>query len=190
MGRRATDKKERLVVAALRRFHHDGVAASSIAAVANDAGVPPGNVFYYFPSKDKLTHAVIDRWSERVAAHLEGFESEANPLDRVAAFLRAAEGRRQGYADSGCPLAALSSDLRQGSDDLASASGRPLIMMRDWIAAQFQAALGNRVLAAGHADFCLSSLQGSYALAQATADPAIVTHAVDHLIDWIATLQR
>lgn len=190
MGRPATDKKDRLVEAAMQRFHQAGVAGSSLAAVANEAGVPPGNVFYYFQSKDALASAVIDRWCARVASHLVEFEADPDRLGRIGAFLRSADGRRQGYAEAGCPLAALGSDLRQGPASLAAASSRPLLLIRDWLAAQFGAALGLPEVAAGHADFCLASLQGSYALAHAAADPAIVTRTVDHLLAWIATLRR
>ena len=48
MGRPATDKREKLVAAAMDRFHAQGYEGTSLADVAAAAGLSAGNVFYYF----------------------------------------------------------------------------------------------------------------------------------------------
>ncbi|MCY7280240.1 MAG: TetR/AcrR family transcriptional regulator [Sphingomonas bacterium] len=184
MGRPATDKKARLIEAAMRRFHRDGVAGSSLAAVANDAGVPPGNVFYYFRSKDLLTQEVIDGWCARVKDSLEALETRADPRERLRIFVSNAGERRQNYADFGCPLAALTTDLRNAPSAIVANSGQPLALLRAWLNAQF-VALTDPHSASGLADFCMASLQGSFSLAHATSDPAIVSRTVDQLLKWI-----
>ncbi len=186
MGRPATAKKDRLINAAMRRYHHDGVAASSIAAVARDANVPTGNVYYYFRSKDSLTKAVIDRWCDRVRASLAAHEAHSDPLDRIRSYVASAGDRRQAYTDHGCPLAALGMDLRSAPSAIGRQSGRPLALIRAWLATQF--AENDRASAASHADFAMASLQGSFALAHAAGDPVIVAHNVTHLLDWIDSL--
>lgn len=168
----------------MRRFHHDGVAASSIANIANDAGVPPGNVFYYFRSKEALTDAVIERWCARVRQALEEGEGGADPLDRLRNFVLSAKHRRQAYTDFGCPLAALNNDLRNAPPAMASNGGRPLAMIRAWLNEQFLLVL-DAEQSQDHADFCLAGLQGSFALAHANGDPHIVSRTADHLIKWI-----
>ena len=175
MGRPATAKKDRLIDAAMVRFHHHGIAASSLASVANDADVPAGNVYYYFQTKDQLTDSVVDRWCERVAASLAAHEAHSDPLVRLRSFIARAGDSRQYYTDHGCPLAAI-----------ASHSGRPLDLIRGWIADQFTAL--DPLSAQARADFVFASLQGSFALAQAARDPAIVAHVVRQLLDWIETL--
>ena len=175
MGRPATAKKDRLIDAAMRRFHHHGVAASSLASVASDAEVPAGNVYYYFQTKDQLTDAVVDRWCDRAAAGLAAHESHADPLDRLRSFIAGAGTRRQDYTDHGCPFAAI-----------ATHSGRPLDLVRGWIADQFAAL--DPASAQARADFVFASLQGSFALAFAAHDPAIIAHNVAHLTDWIDRL--
>ena len=171
----------------MRRFHQDGVADSSIAAVANDAGIPPGNVFYYFRSKEALTDEVIERWCVRVGQALDKVADEAAPLDRVRNLLASAKDRRQGYADFGCPLAALNNDLRNASPTIATSSGRPLAMIHAWLNAQFRMMFDDEQ-ARGHADFCLAGLQGSFALAHASGDPQIISRTVDHLGEWLDAL--
>lgn len=168
----------------MRRFHRDGVAGSSLATVANDAGVPPGNVFYYFRSKDALTEGVIESWCAWVRGSLDALETQADPRDRLRSFVANAGERRQGYADLGCPLAALTSDLRNAPSAIIASSGRPFTILRAWLTAQF-VALTDVHSAIGHADFCMASMQGSFALAHATGDPRIVSRTVDRLIEWI-----
>ncbi len=183
MGRPATDKKDRLVDSAMVRFHRSGVAYSSLVSVAADAGVPPGNVFYYFRSKGALYEAVIDRWTTRVDAHLAQFESLDDPVKRVIEFLRRAGSRQQEYADFGCPLAALDRDLRQTSPELLP--GRPLAAIRSWFDRQFGLVVDDETRASGFADFCFASLQGSYSLAHAAGDAGVVGRTVEQLVRWI-----
>ena len=47
-------------------FERDGVQATSIAAVAKEAGVARGLVYYYFPDKQSLVDAVVDDYIEDV----------------------------------------------------------------------------------------------------------------------------
>lgn len=190
MGRPATDKKDRLVTAAMRRFHRDGAGSVSLAAIATDAGVPPGNVYYYFRSKEALTCAVIDRWCDRAEQHLVAFEDNPDALGRIVDFLRSADGRRQNYADFGCPLGALRSDLRHVPTAMAMASGRPLAIIRGWLTRQFERSAGGKQNAGANADFCLSSLQGSYALAHSSGDPLVISRTVEQLLEWIDRLPR
>ncbi len=182
MGRPATDKKDRLLDAAVDRFHHHGVAASSLAAIAGDAGIPVGNVVYYFRTKDSLAAAVIDRWCSRVAMHLESFATGATPIDRIRAFVASARDRRQAYADFGCPLAALQSGLKTAAPPLADNAIVPLAMIRCWLSEQFAHGGLDQVAAREEADFYLAALQGSYFLAHATSDPDMVSATVDRLL--------
>ena len=175
MGRPATAKKDRLIDAAMLRFHHHGVVGSSLASVANDADVPAGNVYYYFRTKDQLTDAVVDRWCDHIAASLAAHEWNREPLDRLRLFIAGAGTRRQAYTDHGCPLAAI-----------ATHSSRPLDLVRVWIADQFAAL--DPASAQARSDFAFASLQGSFALAHAANDPAIVAHSTRQLLDWIDTL--
>lgn len=171
----------------MRRFHHDGIAVSSLTAVANDAGVPPGNVFYYFRSKEALTDEVIERWCALVKQSLDDVAIGTAALDRIRNFILSAAQRRQGYAEFGCPLAALGNDLRNASPAISNSSGRPLAMIRAWLNAEFLL-LFDADESQDNADFCLASLQGSFALAHAAGDPQIVSRTVAHLLDWIDTV--
>ena len=187
MGRPPSDKRKRLIDAAVSRFHRHGVA-SSLADIARDADIAPGNVYYHFATKDALAAAVIDTWCARIDAYLAELETVGGPGERLRAFVERAEARRGSYAALGCPLAALSRDLFRGA--LASDAARPLIMQQRWLARQFEQLGVDRAIADGHAQFLLASLQGSYVLAQASGDASIISATSRRLLAWLDDVQR
>jgi TetR/AcrR family transcriptional regulator, transcriptional repressor for nem operon len=52
-------KRERLVGGARELLHQQGVERTTLAQIAHTADVPPGNVYYYFKTKDELVEAAI-----------------------------------------------------------------------------------------------------------------------------------
>jgi AcrR family transcriptional regulator len=80
-------KRERLVVAAAGDLlHRQGVAATTLAQVADAAEVPPGNVYYYFKTKDDLVRAVIESRTEQAAAMLGSLQARRSPAARLKAL--------------------------------------------------------------------------------------------------------
>ena len=188
MGRSPSDKRERLIDAAVSRFHRHGVASSSLADIARDADIAPGNVYYHFATKDALAAAVIDSWCARIDAYLGELETVGDAAQRLRAFIERAEGRQDSYTALGCPLAALSRDLAGGV--LARGAAGPLAMQQRWLARQFEHLGADRATADGHAQFLLASLQGSYVLAQASADASIISATSRRLLAWLDDVQR
>jgi AcrR family transcriptional regulator len=70
-GRRPGDARSKTAIAdaARRRFGRAGYAATTIRAIADDAGVDPALVLYFFGSKDALFAACVD-WPFDPAAEL------------------------------------------------------------------------------------------------------------------------
>jgi AcrR family transcriptional regulator len=75
-------KRERLVAGARERLHAQGVERTTLADVAQAAGVPVGNVYYYFKTKDELVQAVVDSRIEDLHAALQGLERHRTPKAR------------------------------------------------------------------------------------------------------------
>jgi AcrR family transcriptional regulator len=61
MARPRSDIAQRIVTAAAERFLHDGVDGASLRQIAVAAGTNLGMVYYYFPTKDDLFLAVVER---------------------------------------------------------------------------------------------------------------------------------
>lgn len=59
--RRAEARPEELLAAALARFREAGYAATRVEEIASAAGVTVGTVYRYFPGKEALFTAVVER---------------------------------------------------------------------------------------------------------------------------------
>ena len=85
----APDLRERLLDAALRRFAAHGIAATSLRAIAVEAGVNPALVHYYFGDKTRLQAAVVqERVLPAVADLRDAVRKAADVAGLVAAFVR------------------------------------------------------------------------------------------------------
>jgi TetR/AcrR family transcriptional regulator, transcriptional repressor for nem operon len=80
------------VSGARQLFYEQGVEKTSLADIADGSGVPIGNVYYYFKTKDELVEAVIDSHAEDISRHEHSSRaiahdsggSSAGALDRLA----------------------------------------------------------------------------------------------------------
>jgi AcrR family transcriptional regulator len=80
---------DRIRAAALERFARDGVSATSIRGVAAAAGVSPGLVQHYFPSKAKLRAAVDAHVIDVARATLAVRAVDGDPVADIAERLTA-----------------------------------------------------------------------------------------------------
>ena len=79
-------KRKQIVDAAEKLFLRDGYEATAMAAVARRAGVANNAVYWYFPSKDDLLAAVLQRRQEQALAELPT-PATATPEEQVLAML-------------------------------------------------------------------------------------------------------
>src|SRR6185436_13341421 len=79
-------KRVRLVASAGDLLHRQGALATTLAQVAEAADVPPGNVYYYFKTKDDLVRAVIESRDVQVGAMLASLQTRRSPPARLKAL--------------------------------------------------------------------------------------------------------
>lgn len=86
---RRPSTQERILDAALVSFARRGVEATSLDSLAEGLGLRKQSILYWFPSKDALLAAVVDRTAEELRAALEEALEGAGPgWDRVEAVVR------------------------------------------------------------------------------------------------------
>lgn len=78
--------RARIRDAAISRFAADGVAATSVRAIAAEAGVSAGLVIHHFGSKDALRHACDEYVAEVIRANKQRAMAAGAGLDPVAAL--------------------------------------------------------------------------------------------------------
>jgi AcrR family transcriptional regulator len=186
-GRRP-GKRERLINAAADLLHQQGVEKTTLADIAEAADVPPGNVYYYFKTKDDIVAAVVQLHIEHSKALLAAIDaSHRSPKGRLKALVGELAGQGELVAKYGCPHGSLCSELdkRPGSPDFAITE-----LMRvpiEWAEAQFKQ-LGLR----NSHDLAVSLLaayQGSALLTNTFREPTILESESRRLDRWIDQLQ-
>jgi AcrR family transcriptional regulator len=184
-GERPAGKRARLVGAAAQLLHEQGIERTTLAEIARLADVPPGNVYYYFKTKDDVVAAVVQAHEARVRAMLAAIDSRhRSPKSRLKAFVAELTSRGDVVARYGCPLGSLCSEIdkRDAASEFAVAS--LLRVPIEWAETQFRS-LG-RADAHDLAIDLLATYEGSALLANTMRDPNLLTEAgrrVDRRID-------
>jgi TetR/AcrR family transcriptional regulator len=85
--RRATP--DRILVAAMAEFGTRGYEATSLDDLARALGIRKQTILYWFPSKEALLEAVVDRCADEVTGRLErGLAQAGDGFARVEAIVR------------------------------------------------------------------------------------------------------
>jgi TetR/AcrR family transcriptional regulator, transcriptional repressor for nem operon len=183
---RGAGKRERLVAGARQAFHEQGVEKTTIADIAQAAGVPVGNVYYYFKTKDELIAATIESLQAGERALLQSLERHRTPQARLKALVRELTAQREIVANYGCPMGSLCSELDKREDHLRRDCSQLLELPVDWAEEQFRE-LGRRDardLAVG----LLASYHGIALLTNTLHDPQLMAREARRLERWIDSL--
>jgi TetR/AcrR family transcriptional repressor of nem operon len=111
-----TDTRTRLVLTAMKLFGEKGYGSTSIADVLQHAEVHSGSLYHFFPGKQELLLAVLDKYYEGIHPMLlqPAWADVEDPIDRIFALL---ERYRQALLATdctyGCPIGSLALELHE-----------------------------------------------------------------------------
>jgi AcrR family transcriptional regulator len=184
----ASKTRESLVAAARELLHKQGLHRTSLADISKSAGVPLGNVYYHFKTKESLVAAVIDGYAEALFKDFMRWEMSEAPAGRLKAFVRSARDTTELFARYGCPHGALCYELERDEDTLAKAASNLLKLQVDWCAEQFQQ-MGQADAGALAIDL-VANLQGSYMLTNTYRSASLLKARLDRLEASIDALAK
>lgn len=72
-----------ILEAALKRFKRFGLAKTTMDEIAKDLEISKGSLYYYFPDKDRIYIAVVERIVAQCFADVSGFLKEAASMQAV-----------------------------------------------------------------------------------------------------------
>lgn len=180
-------KRERLAAAAVELAYRQGYRKTTLAHLAEESGVPLGNIYYYFRSKDDIGNAVLDRRREQFAGMKQRLAELRTPLARLSAFVEMTVANAPVVAERGCPMGSLSAELRKDGGELAKHARALLAEPMAWMAEQF-VAMGHEAEAEDLALQLQASLQGASLLAQSLGDPEPLQREGRRLLGWLQGL--
>ncbi len=159
-----------LLKAAAAAIRVDGPDRVGVADVMAKAGLTHGGFYAHFPSKDALVAAAIGAMFEEREALILDATAGRGPVEALGLYVRYYLSRAHRDArHSGCPIAALASDLPRLETAARERYAEGVRRVRALIAAPF-AALGHAD-AEARADSMLAELVGALAMARAETDP-------------------
>jgi TetR/AcrR family transcriptional repressor of nem operon len=178
-------RRERILHEAEQLFFARGLKGVSMDEVAAAADVKKANLFHYYPTKEALEVAVLDRFSaglrERVAEQFAA--DEHDPIAAIALmFEEAGKGMRRRRCRGGCFAGNLA---QEASDHRESVRTRVATLLRFWVAEV--AALLDRGRASGFfrrdlqagpaAEAILSLFEGALLFSKASRQPGAIDSA-------------
>jgi TetR/AcrR family acrAB operon transcriptional repressor len=85
----AAATRQRMLDAAARLFARHGYAASSVAAIGEEAGMSRGLVNFHFKTKENLLHAVIEQLVAELETRMFPTDPPVDPLAALAVLIEA-----------------------------------------------------------------------------------------------------
>jgi AcrR family transcriptional regulator len=187
MGTKGENNRARIVEAADQLFYKRGYNQTSFSDIADITGIPRGNFYYYFKTKDDILAAVIDARVKQYEEALAKCDEISNdPRERLLAFIDIMASSEETVLDAGCPIGSLCSELAKDTDALQSKSREVFELMRNWMSRQFEEigfADGNE-----NAMDMLARMQGVAVIACTFKDNDYLYRSVDELRGWVNSL--
>lgn len=176
--RKGKANREAIVAAAAGLFWRRGYASTTLADIADDAGIPPGNLFYYFRSKADLARAVADIFVAETEAMLHDTEQEEiDPRRRLAAMVARLSRSLRSRVAHGCPIALCVRDFRNEAPQAADRAAEAFTLLVGFMARELGRAGLRPSLALGQARAALAEWQGGMMLAHALKDASILSES-------------
>jgi len=187
MGTKGENNRTRIIEAADQLFYKRGYNQTSFSDIADITGIPRGNFYYYFKTKDDILAAVVETRVKHYQDALVSCDYAAdNPRERLHAFIDVMAGGEDSVVDTGCPIGSLCSELAKDTDALQSKSREVFELLRAWMSKQFEAI--GLADANDKAMDLLSRMQGIAVMACAFKDRAYLHRSVGDLKSWINNL--
>jgi AcrR family transcriptional regulator len=186
-----SNKRTQLVDAAGKLVHQRGFNRTTLADIAEEAGVPLGNVYYYFKTKASIGEAIVEQRASNCRAALRELEKLPSPENRLEVFIQGATENCATLARSGCPLGTLCVDLRKEEDGSAKAAAknaaRLLNEVTDWLEAQFRD-LGHGDESPQLAQHLMAGMQGASVLAHVFGRREVMEEESVRWREWLRGL--
>ena len=187
MKEKGEKNRDNILNAADHLFYVKGFTETSFGDIADRAGVPKGNFYYYFQSKDDLLEAVVDRRIQVLRDRIGLWNRSEGPRRRIERFLGSLVEDEAEHTSYGCPYGSLCIELAKTRRDLLDKAVGMLNTLRAWLALQLRAAVASSN-AEALALHLLSRVQGIVLISAIYADRSFLRREIRQLRVWLDNL--
>lgn len=186
---KAISNRSRIIDAANALFYHRGYNQTSFHEIADATGIPKGNFYYYFRSKDDLLRAVIEDRIARIAVMLAEWDTLfPDPRARLVRYVQMLVANCDELMRYGCPLGSLNAELGKTQPALKAQAARLFDVLVEWLGRQFQGLGFNEARARALALTMAARSQGVSVIANVYENEDFVREEAVALERWIASL--
>lgn len=200
MARDGSATRERILDATERLVLRQGFAATTVDAVASEAGVAKGAFFHHFASKAELARALVRRYADGDRAHLEQFLAKAerlsrDPLQQLLVFVGLFEEAAAELSGEipGCLFASFCYERQLVDEETRELISGSFRRWREVLHSRLE------VIAARHparlpvdleslADVMLTAFEGAFVVSRAVGDPGVVARQLRHVRNYLELL--
>lgn len=190
MGVKGSVNRQRIVAAADRLFYSRGYNQTSFSDISDETGIPRGNFYYYFKTKEDILAAVVDSRLDTFRQMLETCNAASvDPRERLLMFASMPLQNEEQVIQYGCPIGTLSSELvkQQHQDVSKSLFTAVFDLLRNWCIEQFTA-LGFGKRAKDLSMDLLAMLQGITVMSNVYGDHEFLHRSTKDVQSWINKL--
>jgi TetR/AcrR family transcriptional regulator, transcriptional repressor for nem operon len=189
MRRKALGRKEatheRIVEAAARAIRRSGYDGTGVADIMKDVGLTHGGFYAHFDSREAMLAEAADRAGAEAVAASARIAHSASPERALSELVRAYLSKTHvENVETGCPVAALGSEMPRQASEVRRAATRRIKEMVDLVARQSPD--WGRPEAHEQALVTVATMVGALILSRAVDDTkfsdAIRTAALKHLV--------
>lgn len=175
-GRTSPSRKEvtheRIVGAAARATRRSGYDGTGVADIMKEVGLTHGGFYAHFASRDAMLAEAADRAGAESVAFLTRVAAAAPPAEALRALIRAYLSKEHvADAETGCPVAALGSEMPRQAAKVRRAATRRIKELIDLVArhspGQGKPGVYDQALVT------VATMVGALVLARAVEDPKL-----------------
>lgn len=181
---RISSKRDQLLTAAKDLIHEQGYGPTTLAHISERSGVPLGNVYYYFKTKEELAKAVIETRQSEMHNLRQQCEQKDDPKQRLLHMIHILKNNWANSATTyGCPIGSLCQELNKTNLPIRNNADELLVQHLKWLKKQFKD-LGHSK-PHDSATYFLSVIQGASLLANSLKDRKILSKQLVQLTRWL-----
>jgi len=187
MGTKGSVNRQRIVDAADHLFYSRGYNQTSFSDISDETGIPRGNFYYYFKTKEDILAAVVDARLIEFKDMLKSCEqSTSDPLQRLHTLAQFPLQHEAQVLQYGCPIGSLSSELVKEQDTEISQARLTAVfdLLKSWIAEQLNN-LGQETRSDDIAKDMLAKMQGVIIIANVYKDTNFLHRGINDIQSWL-----
>jgi len=185
MIKKSDRTKQRILEAANRLFYHQGYNKTSFSDVVEAAGVPRGNIYYYYKTKDEILIEVIKYRLSRIDTMLKAWSDQyRTAIERLKRFLDILPSSIEALSRYGCPMGSLNTELGKDQQDMQNHAQTMFQLFEDWLTDQFSE-LGYTGKARELSQRLLARGQGISVMTHIHNDPDFLLRETKVLSQWL-----